>query len=334
MQNQEYLNKYNQYLEDIKLLNAKDLIRRDELGIELNFSEAEDLFERTINLFKGLINVDISSLPDQRINQLNGEMAKFMTCINEIRSFKASQGKGERDNRINRIKSGYENWFNIISPVIAYCTKAGTDYDALQRKAREALVSFEALQEQAKIDREQAKIEIEETKRAVQKAAAEVGVTQHTTNFKEAADYFDKNSDFWMKVIIGMSVVSIAYIFGVFVLVPVQVQEPYFYSFLQGAMPRFTGLLVLFYLLTIATGNYRAQSHNYIVNKNKQNALSTFETFVKATDNEEIKNAVLLQTTKAIFNNTQSGYLKNECIGEESSQIIEVFKDFSKMPKS
>ena len=92
--------------------------------------------------------------------------------------------------------------------------------------------------------------------------------------------------------------------------------------------------LVLFYLLTIATGNYRAQSHNYIVNKNKQNALSTFETFVKATDNEEIKNAVLLQTTKAIFNNTQSGYLKNECIGEESSQIIEVFKDFSKMPKS
>ena len=204
----------------------------------------------------------------------------------------------------------------------------------MQRKAREALELFETEQAQAKSEREQAKIEIEEIKKAVQKAAAEVGVTQHTTNFKEAADYFDKNRSFWMKVIIGLAVTSIVYIFGMFVLVPVQVQEPYFYSFLQGAMPRFAGLLVLFYLLTIATGNYRAQAHNYIVNKNKQNALSTFETFVKATDNEEIKNAVLLQTTKAIFNNTQSGYLKNECIGEESSQIIEVFKDFSKISKS
>lgn len=334
MQNQEYLNKYNQYLEEIKFLNPKDLIRRDELGVELNFSEAEDLFERTINLFKGLVNVDISSLPDQKINQLNIEMAKFISCINDIRTFKASQGKGERDNRINKIKSGYEGWYNIISPVIAYCTKAGTDYDALQRKAREALDEFNTLQEQAKAEREQAKRDIEETKMAVQKAAAEVGVTQHTTNFKEAADYFDSQRNFWLICIISIAGLIIAYALGSFVCFPIQMSEPYLYTFLQAALPRFTGLVVLFYLLAVATNNYRAQAHNYIVNKNKQNALSTFETFVKATDDDEIKNAVLMQTTKAIFSNTQSGYLKNECSSEETSQIIEIVKDASKFTKS
>ena len=89
----------------------------------------------------------------------------------------------------------------------------------------------------------------------------------------------------------------------------------------------------LFYFLVIASRNYRAQAHNYIVNKNKQNALSTFETFVKASDNDEIKNAVLLQTTKAIFSNSPSGYLKNESDDDSPTQIIEIVKDVSKLAK-
>ena len=79
------------------------------------------------------------------------------------------------------------------------------------------------------------------------------------------------------------------------------------------------------------------QKRNKIIlnrNKNKQNALSTFETFVKATSNEEIRNAVLLQTTKAIFSNPQSGYLKEDGSNDEPTQIIEIVKDMSKVIKS
>lgn len=77
--------------------------------------------------------------------------------------------------------------------------------------------------------------------------------------------------------------------------------------------------------------NYRAQAHNYIINKNKQNALSTFETFVNASSNEEIRNAVLLQTTKAIFSNPKSGYLKEDGSSDDSAHIIEIIKDVSKL---
>lgn len=334
MQNLDYLKQYYANLERIEKLDVKSLIRKEELGLELNFSSAEDDFERSINLFKGLINVDISSLPDTRLKELNASINEFFVGIDLVLNYNASQGKPERDGRISRMKTGYDKWYNIISPIIAYCTKAGTDYDALQRKAREALDEFNTLQEQAKAEREQAKRDIEETKMAVQKAAAEVGVTQHTTNFKEAADYFDEQRKFWMQCVIGVSGLIIMYALGSFVWFPMKMCEPYLYTFLQAALPRFTGLVVLFYLLAVATNNYRAQAHNYIVNKNKQNALSTFETFVKATDDDEIKNAVLMQTTKAIFSNTQSGYLKNECSSEETSQIIEIVKDASKFTKS
>ena len=92
-------------------------------------------------------------------------------------------------------------------------------------------------------------------------------------------------------------------------------------------------IAILNYLITCGK-NYRAQAHNYIINKNKQNALSTFETFVKATNNEEIRNAVLLQTTKAIFSNPKSGYLKEDGSDDEPTQIIEIVKDMSKVIKS
>lgn len=334
MQNQQYLDKFKENLAKIAELNPKDLIRREELGTELNFSSAEDDIEQAINLFKKLNDIDTSLLPDENINNLNIHMKTFLDAIESIKIFSATQGLQERNNRISRIKgSNYNTWYNAIAPVVSFCTKAGTDYEALQRKAREAVENLTKVLAEAAKEREEAKAEIQETLAAVKKAAAEVGVTQHTTNFKDAADAFAKEKVFWAKAIIGLLITIIAYSFIVFRLCSIEIQEPYFYVFLQSALPRFTGLIALFYALFIATNNYKAQAHNYIVNKNKQNALSTFETFVKASDNDEIKNAVLLQTTKAIFSNTQSGYLKNESMGDEGSQIIEIVKDVSKIAK-
>lgn len=333
MQNQEYVNKFRENIQKILELNAKDLIRREQLGEELSFADAESDFEQAINLFKSLSEIDISLLPNDRLNRLNTSMATFLDSINSIKTFSAKQGPTERTNRINNIKNNYNDWFNTISPVIAFCTKAGTDFDAIQRKAREAYENLTIVLEAASKEREQGKAEIEATLAAVKKAAAEVGVTQHTTNFKDASDAFAEGRTLWAKIIIGLLITIFIYSFAAFWYCPIEMKEPYFYIFLQAALPRFTGLIALFYALLVATNNYRAQAHNYIVNKNKQNALSTFETFVKASDNEEIKNAVLLQTTKAIFSNTQSGYLKNENMGDEGSQIIEIVKDVSKIAK-
>jgi hypothetical protein len=38
-----------------------------------------------------------------------------------------------------------------------------------------------------------------------------------------------------------------------------------------------------------------------VVDQHRQNALSTFETFMKAASDEQMKNAVLLQATQAIL---------------------------------
>ena len=85
-------------------------------------------------------------------------------------------------------------------------------------------------------------------------------------------------------------------------------------------------LAVLFYGLSICIKNYRAHKHNAILNKHRQNALQTFETFVKASTDDLTKNAVLLQTTQSIFSNQQTGYSSSEGDGDMPSKIIEIIK--------
>ncbi|MFC1693182.1 hypothetical protein ACFL1R_06730 [Candidatus Latescibacterota bacterium] len=87
--------------------------------------------------------------------------------------------------------------------------------------------------------------------------------------------------------------------------------------------------LVIFSVLYTATlwiGKiYKSQWHNYIVNKHRQNALSSFETFVEATSDEQTKNAVLLQATNSIFSPQNSGFIP----GTEHStspQILEIIR--------
>lgn len=77
----EVRTQFDTNLSTIKKFNAKDLIRRDELGSELNFADAETDFETAINLFKGLADIDIMRVPESIIRDLNNEMSTFINSM-------------------------------------------------------------------------------------------------------------------------------------------------------------------------------------------------------------------------------------------------------------
>lgn len=153
----ETLATYKNLLSTIKDFNAKDLIRRDELGTEMNFADAEDDFDSAIGLFKGLLDIDITRVPPSKIDDLNRDMENFIGYIQSIKTFSSTQGVNERESLINNIINNYDRWFNDISPIIAYCIKADTDYDALKRQAQQARDDIITELHQTKTEREEAK---------------------------------------------------------------------------------------------------------------------------------------------------------------------------------
>jgi len=82
----------------------------------------------------------------------------------------------------------------------------------------------------------------------------------------------------------------------------------------------------LYFALVWAGRVYRAESFNLVVNQHRQNALSTFETFVKATSDEHTKNAVLLHATQSIFSHQPSGFTQHYQDATPSPQVLEIVR--------
>lgn len=75
--------------------------------------------------------------------------------------------------------------------------------------------------------------------------------------------------------------------------------------------------------------NYRPHRHNYVVNKHRQNALSTFDTFINSAQDQQTKSAVLLQATQAIFAPQPTGYISQEGESGGLPQVFEIVRNIA-----
>jgi heme/copper-type cytochrome/quinol oxidase subunit 2 len=75
---------------------------------------------------------------------------------------------------------------------------------------------------------------------------------------------------------------------------------------------------------------YKAHRHNFVINRHRRNALSTFQTFATGTSDPQIKNAVLLQATTCIFGPQNTGYINQEKESDAYPQILEIVRGVGK----
>ena len=321
----------------IQNIDPGSLIREEELGKLLSFSDYFDDFVRIIDFYKRLTYLDISSLPTSQLTTIKTKATTFLSYINSIQLFTvdANNAMPQRDAVAHNLINSYQDAFNQLSPIITYCEKEGTDYQALQIEVNKIVEDINAKYVEISEEFDQRKSELDIVIDAVKKAAQEVGITQHTINFESASKKYKTLSYYWLVAIRVTAVIIIfASLFAFNSPIEIDPNDSYAsYRFIQAAIARFTALFTLLIILFWEVRNYNAAQHNFIINQNKQNALSTFETFVSAARDEETKNAVLMQTTRAIFSNLPSGYLKNESADDGTSQIIEIAKSVnSKIP--
>jgi hypothetical protein len=95
------------------------------------------------------------------------------------------------------------------------------------------------------------------------------------------------------------------------------------------SLPRLVVIFVLTFALIWAARNFAASRHNFVVNRHRQNALSSFETFVKGTGDPQTKDAILLQATQSIFVPQDTGFVKLEATPQPGGQILEIFRGVS-----
>ena len=308
----------------VDLLN---LTREVELGNQLSFTKGEAVFIKIIDLFKKVNAVELFDVPYNSVLAFDAQLDHAISVFNQIKNFETntSNPASVRDSLIHQVEQQFDNYYSTAIPILMAGLLKSNDLSVEKAKLNEMLLELAKEKETAKKKSEKLLEEILDVLDKARQAAVEVGVAQHYLIFKEESEEHKGLSELWLsrtvRVLIAIGIMGLLLLF----IPPLDTQP---ISLIQFTVTKIVVLSVLFYGLSICTRNYKAHKHNSILNKHRQNALNTFETFSKAAGNDtQTKSAVLLEATHTIFSNQQTGYLNNDNDNDSPNKIIEIFKN-------
>jgi hypothetical protein len=319
--------KLDQILPSLAKLDAEAL-ERAELG-PLNFKTGVPVFRRVINLYRTLADCNLDDISYSKATELASTANATMKGFEEVHDFSLESQPNNpqtvRDTIIQGFRDRWEAEFAAITPAVAYAVRRGTDFDKLEREARGTLAALNTSKGQLDTAIGDVTGKMNAALVQVQDAAKKAGVAQHLAHFAEESDAYRKRSLAWL----GSAGVFAAIILGYVILgvAPslLALPDPTPIVLLQHSIPRLLIVSVLSYGLVWSARNFTAAQHNYVVNRHRRNALASFQTFVEGASDKEMKDAVLLEATHAIFMPQDSGFSKGD-VPNSGSQIVEVFR--------
>ena len=325
-QYQTALTQVNERLEKMLSYSIEELTREEELGTQFSFKEIEEIFVKTIDLFKRVKEVNLNEVPYNLLNAFNAQINNAITYFDQAKDFNAAVNNavGTRNTLITNIRNSYDNYYTHSVPILSVGLLNSNDLSLERSKMNQLISDLESEKEKSKTESESKLKELNDIIENAKSFATQAGVSKHSTLFKSEADFHETEAKKWLgytvKILIAIAVVAIGLAF-----VGLLFKENN--EIVQFTITKVVVLTALFYGLSITNRNYKAHKHNAIMNKHRQNALTTFETFSSAASaDNQTKNAVLLETTHSIFSNQQTGYLKAEGESESNNKIIEIIK--------
>ena len=329
-QEQAELKRLNDNIKKILETSPESLVREQELGLQLSFRPLLPYFERINKLFRALKEYSLEDIPLGRLREVATMASTIAADYDKIKAFTPQQANAYdlRARIIQEVSDKYENVFNSVGLVLSYCIQQKAGTETTQEQLRKILKETTDEREQFRETLRQTNKERDEVLESLRSAAAEAGVSQHASYFKLEAEMHGRTAKWWLIGTIAAGLVAFSLVvYSIYYYSRVDIQQISLSQSVQLAVAKLIAFSLLYFALVWSSRNYRAHRHNYVVNKHRQNALSTFQAFVKAAgEDTATKNAVLLRSTEAIFSPVVTGYLIKEPEPQGTSQIIEIVR--------
>lgn len=296
------------------------------------FREIVPILRSVPEIMSLLVRIDSSFIPTDTIRKISGSLENLGNLRIQIEGFSitADNARALRDQLSDKIRGSYKNFLLGVAPVLSLGLVKDIDVARIKIDLQKELedVAGKRTEESAFELRmiQNMKTEAEETLRSIQAAAAQTGVSRHAKLFSTEAAEHRRAALLWAIFTVAMALATM--IWGAAALWWLTVPE---HADMAEVVQQAIGKIIIFsglsYGLLWSARNYSANRHDYIVNKHRQNSLTTFETFVNTTGGDEgTKNAVLLQATNAIFSAQSTGYSPKEPKLESTSKVIEILR--------
>lgn len=246
--------------------------------------------------------------------------------VKNIREYTIEQENpsGVRDQYISQVQTQVDQFYkfaHIYVPYLAY------QKGEIQNNIEQLTISVsqaKKLLENAEVETKAKSGEIESIIQAAREASASAGVAHFTADFEQESSTLEVQAKIWLKATVSLAAISLAFALYFLFSDPDISSVAKAIQFISSKVL----ILVLLIMATLWCGNmYKATKHQAAANKFKGNSLKTFQAFVKATDDDSVRDAVLVETTRAIFNESATGYLNvDSSTTEKSTKVVEVIR--------
>ena len=326
MAQQEQVEQLHEICRDCTAVSVDDLIANENWGT-ITFEKSRPQLELAFSLCNDLLRFPVNILPENRINTIINCAKDLQAVIAAIKKFDIEEGypRQHRNQISSHIASVTEKFFAEVLQWTVYLAYLHGNWEADANKLSDSVKRSEKKLEELKDYCEKRKSEVEKIVTTARESSAEVGVAHFTQDFQTEAESLQASSYKWLVATSGLAIATLAAAYYLFDAPSTNETMDWAYVIHQTT----TRLILLGTLITatIWCGKmYRALKHQVTTNKHRANALKTFQAFVQATDDVSVKDAVLLETTRAIFDLRPSGYLDRESSGAKTEQtrIVEI----------
>lgn len=321
----EIIKQMKDSLKIITEFEVAQLIKKDKLG-DMSFADFENMFISVIDEAKMLLRSEnYLRLSEQQLTALkNNYIMKMHTRLKEINDFdilKHDDWKTAIGSLKNNFKSEYNSFMTGVCNYAAIIYASGDK--EIQKNLEEIYKSKSEIIELKK--------ELDKVLNSAKTAAGKVGVIEHAHIFANQAKEHLTASWWWMGVTIltGLATLVVAVWSISWFMKDFEQLKVTGYA-IQFGITKLVVFSIMYFTLVWVSRNYRSNRHNYIVNKHRQNALSTFKTFVDAVKDDPVtQNVILNKTTDCIFSHEISGYLPKE--PESSPGMQQIFEILPKL---
>ena len=306
-------------------IDEENMVRRDlgaaSFEIILRDIVAAKKFSKRIG------NCSWEGVPEPVIQTCSNKLDEVNQTTQEISAFnilRASNVDYERNAIIANFRNTWSQAYSIIVPHLCNAENMNEGANSTNQKMAQIVSEANLLKQEIGIALKTAQEESERVKKVaagVDEAAKRTLVNHEAIHFKKLADQYRNVSGLWLfaSAVFGVALYSYVQNFHM-------PDDKDTILLAEHLVPRLVTVTLLSTGLIFCVRNFSAFMHNMIVNRHRQTALSTFQTFVSSTTDEGTKNAVLVQSTQAIFAPQPSGYLKSETEMPQVNQVTEIVR--------
>jgi FtsZ-binding cell division protein ZapB len=282
--------------------------------------------DRIVKLFRQIRVEVLPDLPEHYLEALKKvatehKMAveRLLALITSIHPMPDGRARAfdEAGQVAEQLSQAYDKVFDEIWPCVGFSLRA-TEFETLDREVRAKLESVKTLSFEVGELKESAQAVLKDAREAAGLAA----VSKQAQFFETAANEHKKQATCWLITTVCATAVLLGYaILALFSyksewLAPATQAEA-----IQLVVGKALVFITIASFVLLSARNFQAHQHNAVVNRHRQNSLSTYGALVEASSAQANRDIVLAKASECIFAPQPTGFSKNDHDGGASSLV-------------